>query len=248
MIRAAVTTPRETAEVLRSRFVELAPEGFEEVESVGAVELAAYGEAGERVLAAFPSAAVTEVQAGWEDRWREFHRPVRIGPLWIGPPWEHAPAGALAVVIDPGRAFGTGAHPTTRLCLELLLELSPRSLLDVGCGSGVLSVAASRLGFRPVTAVDSDPIAVEVATANASVNGVAIEARRLDAFVDDLPEAETAVANIALAAVEALAPRIAVDRLITSGYLAQDQPGISGFERAERRECEGWASDLYLRA
>jgi len=233
---------------MRARFVELAPEGFEEVESGESVELAAYGEAGERVLAEFPSAAVTEVQAGWEDRWREFHRPVRIGPLWIGPPWERAPSGALAVVIDPGRAFGTGAHATTRLCVELLLDLSPGSLLDVGCGSGVLSIVAARMGFAPVIAVDSDPAAVEAATTNAAVNGVAIQARPLDALSDDLPEAEIAVANIALAAVEGLAPRLVVDRLITSGYLAQDEPAIAGFEHADRRERHGWAADLYLRA
>ncbi len=232
---------------MRARFVELAPDGFEEVEGVAGVELAAYGEAGERVLAAFPSAAVSEVQAGWEDRWREFHRPVRIGPLWIGPPWESAPSGALAVVIDPGRAFGTGAHPTTRLCVELLLELPPGSLLDVGCGSGVLSIASARLGFAPVTAVDSDPVAVEAATANAAVNAVAVEARLLDALADDLPGAETAVANIALGAVERLASRLAVDRLITSGYLARDEPAITGFEHAERRERDGWRADLHLR-
>ena len=88
-----------------------------------------------------------DVEDGWEDRWRKFHRPVRVGRLWVGPPWETPPADALAVVIDPGRAFGTGAHPTTQLCLELLQELEPGSLLDVGCGSGVLSVArrAARL-------------------------------------------------------------------------------------------------------
>jgi ribosomal protein L11 methyltransferase len=233
---------------MRARFVELAPEGFEEVESAGTVELAAYGEAGERVLAAFPDAAVVEVQSGWEDRWREFHRPVRIGPLWIGPPWERAPTGALAVVIDPGRAFGTGAHPTTRLCVELLLESPPGSLLDVGCGSGVLSIAAARLGFEPVVAIDSDSAAVDAATANAGVNGVVIETRQLDALVDDLPEATTAVANIALAAVVALAPRLVADRIITSGYLPQDEPAITGFEHIERRERAGWAADLYLRA
>ena len=87
---------------------------------------------------------------GWEDRWRDFHHGVVVGRFWVGPPWEEAPAGVEAIVIDPGRAFGTGAHPTTRLTLELLQELEPGSLLDVGCGSGVLSIAAAKLGFAPV--------------------------------------------------------------------------------------------------
>ena len=143
-----------------------------------------------------------------EDRWREFHRPVRVGPLWIGPPWETAPGDALAVVIDPGRAFGTGAHPTTRLCLELLLDLPRTSLLDVGCGSGVLSIAAAQLGFGPVVGVDIEAPSIEATLANAEVNGVAVEARVVDALADPLPEAELVVANIALAAVTALGGRV----------------------------------------
>ena len=138
--------------------------------------------------AAFPAADVAPVEPGWEDRWRSFHRPVRAGGLWIGPPWEHPDAGEPAVVIEPGRAFGTGAHPTTRLCIELLARTARGSLLDVGCGSGVLSIAAVRLGFGPVHAVDNDPVAVETTRANAAVNGVAIEALVLDGVSDDLPD------------------------------------------------------------
>ncbi len=118
--------------------LELFPEGFEEREDGAGVELAAYTDpAGEaRARAAFGDITAVDVAEGWEDRWRDFHRGVTIGPLWVGPPWERPPGDLLAVVIEPGRAFGTGAHPTTRLCLELLAELPPGSLLDVGCGSG----------------------------------------------------------------------------------------------------------------
>jgi len=200
------------------------------------------------VLAEFPGADVTEVEAGWEDRWREFHHSVRIGPLWVGPPWEVAPDDALAVVIDPARAFGTGAHPTTRLCLELLLDVAPGSLLDVGCGSGVLAIAAAKLGFAPVIAMDVDPSAFDATTTNAEVNRVAIDARLVDALTGELPAAEIAVANIALVAVEALAPRLRVERLITSGYLTRDRPALVGFEHAERRELDGWAADLHVHA
>jgi len=209
--------------------------------------LAAYGEAAERVLAAFPHAESNEVREGWEDRWREFHRPVRVGPLWIGPPWEDAPGDALAVVIDPGRAFGTGAHPTTRLCLELLLDLPRASLLDVGCGSGVLSIAAALLGFGPIVGVDIEAPSVEATLANATINGVEVEARVLDALADPLPEADLVVANIAVAAVTALGSRIAAPRLVTSGYLVADRPEPAGYVHRDRRELEGWAADLFER-
>jgi ribosomal protein L11 methyltransferase len=184
------------------------------------------------------------VPDGWEDRWRAFHHGVVVGRFWVGPPWEEAPAGAQAVVIDPGRAFGTGAHPTTRLTLELLQELEPASLLDVGCGSGVLSIAAAKLGFRPVTAIDVDEAAIEATLANARVNGVEISACRLDALADDIPETELVVANIALDVVERLLPRLGVRRAVTSGYLARDEPRVEGWRRSARRERDGWAADL----
>src|SRR5262249_9807166 len=93
------------------------PQGVEEGEHGGGVELAAYTDADPP-----PGALIADVEPGWEERWREFHRPVRVGKLWVGPPRESPPDESVAIVVDPGRAFGTGAHPTTRLCLELLLE------------------------------------------------------------------------------------------------------------------------------
>jgi ribosomal protein L11 methyltransferase len=200
------------------------------------------------VLEAFPEARATEVEAGWEDRWREFHRPVRIGPLWIGPPWEVAPGGAVTVVIDPGRAFGTGAHATTRLCLELLLGEEPGSVLDLGCGSGVLAIAAAKLGHAPVIAVDADDSAVAATRANAGYNRVDVAARKLDALAGSLPSVRLALANIALGLVQQLGGRIDVTRIVTSGYLASETPVLVGFRRVERRELDGWAADLHARA
>jgi ribosomal protein L11 methyltransferase len=191
---------------------------------------------------------VTEVEPGWEDRWRDFHEGVLVGALWVGPPWREPAPGAFPVTIDPGRAFGTGAHATTRLCLELLAELPRGSLLDVGCGSGVLALAAARLGFEPVTAVDAEDAAVEATRSNADANGVVVDARRLDALVDELPQANVAVANITIDAVEALAPRLNASLLVTSGYLTHDVPTAADFRRLERRELDGWAADLFERA
>jgi ribosomal protein L11 methyltransferase len=190
------------------------------------------------VLAAFPGARSTQVESGWEDRWRVFHRPARVGPLWVGPPWETAPADALAVTIDPGRAFGTGAHATTRLCLELLQDVEPTSLLDVGCGSGVLSIAAAKLGFAPVCAVDVDEVALEVTSSNAVANRVSVEVGA------ELTPASLAVMNIALDVVERMLPELTVERAITSGYLERDEPCVDGWQRLARRVRDGWAADL----
>jgi ribosomal protein L11 methyltransferase len=156
-------------------------------------------------------------------------------------------------VIDPGRAFGTGAHPTTRLTLELLQELDMSlikggSLVDVGCGSGVLSIAAAKLGFGPVVAIDVDDAGIEATLANAHVNGVEVTARRADALIDQLPPARFAVANIALDVVESLLPRLDVERAVTSGYLEGDEPRVEGWRRSARRTSDGWAADLLERA
>ena len=150
--------------------LELFPEGFVEEQRGDSVELAAFTDAAgaDRLRDRFGRVETEPVAPGWEDEWKRFHRPVQVGSLWIGPPWENPPAGLETVVIDPGRAFGTGAHPTTRLCVELLLELKRGSIIDVGCGSGVVAIAASKLGFAPAVAIDLDEAAVEAAKRNAA--------------------------------------------------------------------------------
>jgi ribosomal protein L11 methyltransferase len=244
-----VTVPPAEAERARAIMLELFPQGFEESDGVDGVELAAYTDAAgeERLWSAFGGARSTEVEEGWEERWRAFHRPVRVGPLWVGPPWETPDPDAVAVVVDPGRAFGTGGHATTRLCLELLLDLPRGSLLDIGCGSGVLSIAAARLGFRPVLAVDLDPQAIEATERNAEANGVVLHARLADALTDPLPAADTAVVNVALDIDKPIAGRIDCEWLIASGYLASEEPELPGYRRESRREADGWAADLYRR-
>jgi ribosomal protein L11 methyltransferase len=170
--------------------------------------------------AALVEVSTSEVADDWSERWRRFHRPIWIESpvpmapaLYVRPPWEDslervgsratpvptakasAPAAHGAVeeiVIDPGQAFGTGAHATTRLCLELLLEIAATdhargSLLDLGTGSGVLAIAAARLGFAPVLGLDHEAESVAAALANAEANGVEMDARRLDLRTQALP-------------------------------------------------------------
>ena len=165
-----------------------------------------HAEAAAARLARMHDAEFKIVPLGWEDAWRAFHRPVTVGGLWIGPPWLEPPQGVSTVVIDPGRAFGTGAHPTTRLCIELLAGVDRGSLLDIGCGSGVLSVAASRLGFAPIVAVDVDPVAVEVARANAAANAVTFGARMIVAgsSIFHTADPERATRDLKAAAIGAI--------------------------------------------
>jgi len=245
--RVSITVPRRHAEEARATMIRLFPEGFEELEEGEDVELAAYTDPGgeERLWHAFGGVHAADVEAGWEERWRSFHRPVRVGPLWVGPPWETPPAEATAVVVDPGRAFGTGAHATTRLCLSLLLDLPRGSLLDVGSGSGVLAIAGAKLGFAPVVSIDVDPLAVEATRVNAAANDVAVEALLQDALAGRLPAASTVVANIAVDPVQAVANVVECDRLVTSGYLVSDRLELPGWSQLRRLDDEGWAADVW---
>jgi ribosomal protein L11 methyltransferase len=227
--------------------LELFPEGFEEVDWSDGIELIAYTDSGgeERLWHTFGGARTEDVAADWRDRWKAFHHPVRVGPLWIGPPWEEGPDDAIVVSIEPGRAFGTGAHPTTQLCAELLLEVDRGSLLDLGCGSGVLSIVAAKIGFAPVVAFDSDENAVAATRANAAANDVDVEARLADVLGEDLPPTDVALAYITRPTLELVSPRVRSRRLISSGYLPSEETELAGFRHVRRLTRDSWAADLY---
>ena len=260
----AVRVAPEQAELVLAELLELAPGGVEETTvGDGTVEYAVYGAPGELPalpeLRAVAGEALVDVRSeeipdDWQDRWRSFHRPLVIDSrLAVRPPWEPHQRTSLDVVIDPGRAFGTGSHPTTRLCLELLLSLEPGGpLVDVGCGSGVLAITAAKLGWDPVLGLDLDPAAVEATRENARRNEVDIEVRRFDLRVDPVPAAPTLVANLVAPLLVELAPNIpgGVERLIASGLLAEEADRVAaalrdrGMRVRQRTDMAGWTALL----
>jgi ribosomal protein L11 methyltransferase len=241
--------PAAESEIARARLLDAEAAGFEEIDRGDELELVAYTDArGEtRLRAAFGTVVSTDVPAGWEGRWREFHRPVKVAGIWVGPPWIPAPTTLPAVVIEPGQAFGTGAHATTRACIEALARSGRGSVLDAGCGSGVLAIAAAKLGHAPVHAADLDPAAVSATRENAERNEVAVDVIQADVLNDALPAADLLVANIELGAVESLLARWTGGRAIVSGYLAHEVPSVAGWMRTERHELDGWAADSLAR-
>jgi ribosomal protein L11 methyltransferase len=265
VIRLAVRVAREQAELVLAELSVLAPAGFEERDLGGVVEYAIYGASGElpdlgKLRAAVGGAVVevvsTEVGDDWDERWRDWHRPLDVGPLRVRPPWEPAREDALDVVIDPGQAFGTGSHPSTRLSLALLADLpASGALADWGCGSGVLAIAAARLGFDPVLACDVERESVAATLAAAAANGVTIATSRCDLRRQPGPWAPTVTANLVrplLLEVAAVMER-PPERLIASGleHCEVDEVvaafGRAGLSLAARRDGDGWSAILLTR-
>jgi ribosomal protein L11 methyltransferase len=220
------------------------PAGFEESEIDDLVELAGYAAPSEveAICAQIDAAHVTSVAPGWATAWQEFHEPVMIGDLWLGPPWIDPPAGATAVVIRPGMAFGTGAHATTRLCIELLSEEPRGMLVDLGCGSGVLSIAACVLGFDPVLAVDIDCIAVAEAREHALLNQVTLDARQGDAADLGITRPALVVANLPAEALQRSLAALEPVSAIVSGFPAGESISQAGYRVSELRESDGWGA------
>ncbi len=265
MLRLAVRVQRAQAELVLAELLELAPGGVEEV-AVGdaVVEYAVYGAPGELpslpdVTAAAAGALIevstSELADDWAERWRTFHSPVTIDrKLTVRPPWTEPATTPVDLVIDPGQAFGTGSHPTTRLCLELMLGL-PRdgAFLDLGCGSGILAIAAARLGWSPVLALDNELGSVQATSENAERNAVAVEVLRGDLRHDGIPQARTVAANLLRPLQLEYSRRLGPppERLIAGGLLIAECDEISaafattGLVEAERRRSGEWAAILF---
>ena len=292
MIRLAFRVRPEDAEIVLAELTDLAPTGVEETDLGDTIEYAVYGAEGE--LPALPAVRALvgdalvevvseEVADDWADRWRAFHEPILVKDrLYVRPPWcppyaEVAAGDGDAVtdlVVDPGQAFGTGAHATTRLCLELLVELTDRRrdagedlgpVLDLGSGSGVLAVAASQLGWGPVHGVDNEAASVAATLENAAANGVAVTAARFDLLRDGataMPDPDGPEPLVLANLLRPLLLRVAADgfqgapphHLIASGLLVHECDGVAaafariGLVEAERRSHGDWAALLLRRA
>ncbi len=310
MLRLGVRVRREHAELVLVELLALAPGGVEEV-SIGddVVEYAVYGAPGELPAlpdlraaagAALVDVATEEIADDWAERWRQFHKPLVLdGRLTVRPPWEPPGNTPIDLVIDPGRAFGTGAHATTRLCLELMLELEQQddlgaaqpddsgaahsgeagcrargkpegeagrraggrpkgAFVDLGCGSGVLAIAAARLGWAPVVALDNDPASIDAARVNAQVNAVDVDVRRHDLRVAPVPPARTIAANLLAPLLLAWARRLPQEpglpeHVIASGLLTHESDHVAkvfaerGLIESEQRIAGEWAALLLAR-
>jgi len=280
LIRLAVRCRPEQAEMVLAELTVLAPGGVEETAGDGYTEYAIYGAEGElpdigEVEAASGDGLVevvaTEVADDWAERWRAFHKPLAISrkdetgepvgtSFWLRPPWEEIGPGEFEVVIDPGQAFGTGAHPTTRLSLELLLGLHDRglssgALTDLGTGSAVLAIAAAKLGWGPVAGYDHEKAAIEAAIENASVNSVDLELSRWD-LKTGLPDlAPTVVGNLTAPLLEMVAAQMTPENrpgtLVCSGLLDRERERVEaafsglGLVSREFIVIEGWGGLLF---
>jgi len=270
LIRLAVRCAAEQADLVLAELTVLAPNGVEEERGPGYVEYAIYGGEGELPELGDLDAAIgggrvevsaTEIPDDWADRWRDFHKPLLVAErLWLRPSWEAPREGMIDVIVDPGQAFGTGAHPTTRLCLEFLCELEVAGeaggeLVDLGTGSGVLAIAAAKLGWSPIRAYDHEPAAIEAAQANAAANNVELELERMN-LREHLPDlAPTLVANMTAPILTAVAKQLSETPqiLICSGLLLREQDEVAamflqaGLVEQERRQDGDWAALLLRR-
>jgi ribosomal protein L11 methyltransferase len=271
MIRLAVRVARADAELALAELLAFSPAGVEEIDPGDeTIEYVLYGAAGElpslpalraSVGGALVDVSTSEIADDWDSRWRSFHHPARIADaLWVRPPW-HPPsveAGLIDIVIEPGQAFGTGAHATTRLCLELLVCIAARgeangALADLGTGSGVLAIAAAKLGFTPVAGYDNERESVAAAAENAAANGVALEVGLFDLRRDELPLVPTITANLLRPLLLELSERLTAPpaRLIASGLLRDQADEVTaafaarhGLRERERRSDGDWSALL----
>jgi ribosomal protein L11 methyltransferase len=258
MREVVLQVPRLVVEEVLDRLLPVLPGGVHERELKTITELRIRGAdlpslaeilalSGRRDLRAWEH----EVSEDWRERRADDYVPDVIGGrLVVAPDWAPPSGAELEIVLDQSTAFGSGDHPTTRRCLELLLEIPPSgSFADLGCGTGVLGILAARLGFEPVMAVDLSPESVASARRNAAANGVALRAVVRDLLTEEPPATDVFAANVPPAVHLRLAKRLP-DPLPRLGMLSGFHPGaaasvLGGYEArgakvSLREEVHGW--------
>jgi len=209
----------------------------------------------------------TLARSDWAESWKRFFHVEKISPrVVVRPSWEayDAKPGECVILLDPGLSFGTGKHATTQACLKFLDALATenprRSVLDMGCGSGILAIGAKLLGFADVSGFDNDPDCLQVSNENASVNGVSVPFS-LDDLSHAHPAADVVVANILAPVLIQFAAQVAASvarglqaRLVVSGILDEQYAAVraayqaQGLEEVESMLIENWRSGLFRRA
>ena len=276
--RCTLTVAAADYDIALAALLEVAPGGWEERRAEsdeGPVSLTFWLDAGDSgegrddppagghldTLRRLGDLSCTAQEDGWSDGWKRFHHPVTVGGVTVRAPWHEPVSAARDVVIDVGMAFGTGAHPTTRGCIAALAGLERGSLADLGTGSGVLALAALRLGFAPVWACDNDPEAVAAARGNAGRNGLDLEVTLADCLDPGvaLPAVDVLVANLLLEPIIGLGARLTHDAargaggapsvaraIVLSGILvgqvAAAEAAFSGFRRRDLTGDGEWAT------
>ncbi len=237
---------------------EICPEhGWAIEESGGAVVLKLYVKSPPQALEGLGLPYSVAEAPRWEERFRESFRGVQAGPFFVRPPWVAPKEGLMDVVISPGSGFGTGEHPTTCGMLRLLsgLSLSRKRVLDVGCGSGILSIAAAKLGAKSALALDIDPLAISNARENLVLNAVEDRVTLVNGTPCCLRGGfDVVLANIdffTLVSMRDELTRLCKEELLISGFLSEDAESIlslylSCFRVAKAVELSGWVS-LHLK-
>jgi len=211
-----------------------------------------------------PPAYAWVQEEDWANAWKAYFKPTRVGErLMIIPSWEsyELQPQDLPLYLDPGMAFGTGTHPTTSLCLRKLEAVVQPGMrvLDVGTGSGILAIAAARLGAAPVVGIDIDPVAVRVAKENAERNGVTIDVRAGTLDQVETDECDLIIANIIASIIIDILPDVASrmkmgGKFLASGIIAEKKQAVADAMTAtwllpiEIREEGGWVAILATKA